>query len=161
MKAVIRSTKHFIQFNGATVGAGAVVNNTLVQGIDIVAASAGHQVLTGSTVKAIFIELWLLTNAATFGNAIITLEKIPTSGVNPVFGNMAALFVYQNKKNILHTAMGLTPANSQTPVKIMSGWYKIPKGKQRIGLNDRIMLNVASPIGGLLICGVVVYKSYD
>ncbi len=162
MKAVIRSTKHIIQFSGTTVAAGAVTNNTLAQGIDVVAAATVQHVLTGSSIKAIYIELWLMSLTTSFGNAIVTLEKIPTNGINPVFGNMTALFSYQNKKNILNITMGLVPGNDDaSPIKLMGGWYKIPKGKQRFGLNDRLMLNVASPISGLNICGFALYKSYD
>ncbi len=161
MKAVIRSNKHFIQFNGATVAAGAVTVNTLADGIDVVAAATAQHVLTGSTIKAVYIELWVTSLTTGFGNAIVTLEKLPTSAVNPVFGNMTALFVYQNKKNIFYTTMGLTSPNTQTPTLLIRGWFKIPKGKQRFGLNDRLVLNVASPINGLNLCGVVIYKSYD
>ncbi len=162
MKPIIRSTKHFIQFSGTTVAAGAVTNNQLALGIDIVAAATPSHVLTGSTIKAVYIELWVLSLTTGFGNAIVTLEKIPTNGINPVFGNMTALFSYQNKKNILNTTMGLTSGTTAgSPVKLMGGWYKIPKGKQRFGLNDRLMLNVASPINGANLCGVVIFKSYD
>jgi len=43
----------------------------------------------------------------------------------------------------------------------MRGWYKIPKTKQRFGLGDRLVLQIASQgTDALDFCGFATYKEY-
>jgi len=76
------------------------------------------------------------------------------------FGESTALGLYSNKRNCLAIQMGLTSPSDGTPIPLMRGWFKIPKGKQRMALADKLFLNISSPITGGSICGVVVYKIY-
>ncbi len=103
--------------------------------------------------------MWIQTDDAALGSSIITLEKLSgASDSNMAAGDSAALNSYDNKKNIFYTQMGLTPNNVTYPMATIRGWFKIPKSKQRFGLQDRVMLNVHAQSNGLTICGFATYK---
>ncbi len=71
------------------------------------------------------------------------------------------LGAYPNKKNILYTTQGiLADANDGGPtIPLIRGWIKIPKGKQRMGLDDRIVVNITA-VGALRLCGISTFKEY-
>ncbi len=78
-------------------------------------------------------------------------------------GQMAALHDYDNKKNILFTAQGLLTPNDGGQVPVLRSWYKIPKGKQRFGLADELVLSIRNNNATAIdinLCGVIIYKEY-
>ncbi len=144
-----------------TVGFGAVVNNLIATSIE--GASTGPQFINeAATVKACYVELWLSQDSASvIGSYTVILYKDP-GGTNAVTtAQMAALHDYPNKKNILFTAQGLLTPNDGGQVPVLRQWYKIPRGKQRFGLGDRLILavrnNNVSDID-VNTCGVAIYK---
>ncbi len=119
----------------------------------------------GAVVKAVYIELWLGNASATVvGSYTTILHKSPGGNAPASAANLAALHDFDNKKNILFTSQALVPPTDGGQVMIMKGWYKIPKGKQRFGLGDRLDLvtrnnNATSvDING---CGFAIYKEYS
>jgi len=76
------------------------------------------------------------------------------------YANSIALDSYVNKKNILYTTMGLVGPNDEQPLPIIRQWFKIPKGKQRMGSNDTIKLNISAITNGLNYCGFSTNKEY-
>ncbi len=138
-----------------------VVNNVLVQSIE--GASTGPAFVNeGANVRACYVELWLSQDsAAIVGSYTVILYKDPggTNAVNSA--QMAALHDYPNKKNILFTAQGLLTPNDGGQVPVLRGWYKIPKGKQRFGLADRLILAVRNnnlTAIDINTCGIALYK---
>ncbi len=118
----------------------------------------------GATVKACYVEFWVSQDSASVvGSYTIVLQKDPGSNANITSANMAALHDYDNKKNILFTAQGLLTPNDGGQVPVLRGWYKIPKGKQRFGLRDKLNLiirnNNATAID-INFCGLAIYKEY-
>ncbi len=163
MRPIIQSKKHFFQISQATVAQAAVSNLTFVQALEG-APSAPEHVVEGALVKACYVELWLSQDSASVvGSYTCALLKDPGGSNTPTPGNMAALHDYTNKKNILFTAQGLLTPNDGGQVPVLRGWYKIPKGKQRMGLGDRMRLvtrnNNATAID-INLCGVIIYKEY-
>ncbi len=73
-------------------------------------------------------------------------------------GDAAALNAYDNKKNIIYTQIGLISDNLTYPMNVIKGWFKIPKGKQRMGLNDRWNLNIFAQSNGITGCGMFIFK---
>ncbi len=74
-----------------------------------------------------------------------------------------ALHDYDNKKNILFTAQGLLTPNDGGQVPVLRGWYKIPKGKQRFGLKDKLSVAVRNNNATAIdinFCGLAIYKEY-
>ncbi len=118
----------------------------------------------GAIVKACYIEFWVSQDSASVvGSYTVVLYKDPGGSNAASTTNMAALHDYSNKKNILFTAQGLLTPNDGGQVPVLRAWYKIPKGKQRFGLGDRMILairnNNATAID-INFCGVILFKEY-
>ncbi len=163
MKAPVMSRKHIFQISQSTVGQAAIVNTEFLNAIEGVRSVPAH-VAEGANVKACYVEYWLSQDSAsTVGSYTLILQKNPGNNVAITSANMAALHDYDNKKNILFTAQGLLTPNDGGQVPAMRGWYKIPKGKQRMGLGDAMEIvirnNNATAID-INFCGVVIYKEY-
>ncbi len=118
------------------------------------------EVEEGSSIKACYVELWIRAGEVTAGSGQFVLVKIPAGAVDPTTTEMAALNNYVNKKNILVTGMGLFNDQDADAIAVLKGWYKIPKGKQRFGLGDALIVRIFSPTIDLHICGVAIYKEY-
>ncbi len=159
MKPIIHSTKHYVQMSRSQVATVAKVTIDLVLAVEGTVANAVDEVIEGATVKAVFVELWLL-DTANDGSFIVTLEKKPSGLGDIAFAGMNALGTYNNKKNILYTTQGLSPNNGVgNPVPIIRQWFKIPKGKQRFGLKDELVINIANNgLNDLEFCGFSTYK---
>jgi len=164
MLAPIHSEKHLIQYTGGvvTVAQGAARNDILATAVSVADKNLANEVIEGSIIKACYVEAWILSNSASVpGNFIATLEKVENGNVGITFAQAILLNDYPNKKNILYTAEGLTGNNDDNnPLPILRGWYSIPKGKQRFGLGDSLVLTFASQVSGLKLCGLAIYKEY-
>ncbi len=160
MRPIIHSTKHYFQTSLANVAAGTILQSSLVVAVAVVDKNAKNEVEEGATIKAVFIEYWITGDDAVQSSGIVTLEKIPAGATAMTAAQSADLQDYPNKKNVLHTFMGLFGPNTQRPLRAISGWFKIPKGKQRFGLGDKLALNFHGQSDGINICGFVIYKEY-
>ncbi len=160
MRPIIQSEKHYVQQSPFTVPVGTVTRSLVVDAVQVLNKNATFEVEEGSIIKAVFCEFWILADQAAFGNVTITLEKYPSNSPVQTFTNSQNLGAYDNKKNILYTTQGLIPGNGENPVALLRNWFKIPKGKQRFGLGDKLALNFANVVGGLNVCGFSTYKEY-
>ncbi len=162
MLAPITSEKHYVPRTSFAVAAGAIANHTIAEGIVLSAVGAAtSDVRTGAVVKNIFCELWVVgTNAGLECQFNLTVEKIVAGGVAMTNAQSQNLQSYANKKNILYTTQGIVGRTGTNGVPVIRNWVKIPKGKQRIGLGDRLVINVACNAGDLRICGMFLYKEY-
>ncbi len=161
MKAPISSTKHYVQFTEFAVASASVTTNLLIDAVAVVDKNTPAEVEEGSIIKAVYIELWLLASQSTPGSFVVILEKQNGGISNPGFSNMTTLGDYRNKKNILYTTQGLLAENNSNPTPVMRQWFKIPKGKQRFGLDDQLKVQIAA-IGAESIdgCSFATYKEY-
>ncbi len=158
MKAPITSRKHYIQTSLATVLAGQTLAIRLVDALDIRSA-ANDSVVAGSVIKAIFVEMWVRAGDTAPGTTLISLIKTQDLSI-PVFADAINLNDYQNKKNVLYHTQGLTNDQDADAIPFVRQWFKIPKGKQRFGLGDRLFLTVTAQAIDNIICGFAVYKEY-
>ncbi len=163
MKAVIHSRKHIFQMSQATVAQAAVVDNIIAQSIEA-HSTVPFQILEGASLKACYVEFWVSQDSASVvGSYTVILYINPGNTPIVTTAQMAALHDYPNKKNILFTAQGLLTPNDGGQVPVLRGWYKIPKGKQRFGLNTSLNIairnNNATAID-INLCGVAIYKEY-
>ncbi len=117
--------------------------------------------IEGAIVKAVYIELWFI-NESLDGSDVVALAKTKVTSANPTFTEMNALGTYPEKKDILFVHQGLSSNNAiGNPINIMRSWYKIPKSKQRFGLGDELVLNIANNGADVLeFCGFTTYKEY-
>ncbi len=157
MRPRVHTEKHFSQRSLFSVASGAITNQIVLTAV-AVPSSAAH-VREGAIISALYVEMWLSSDDAASGTAIVTLEKVQgATSVLMTTGEAGALNDYDNKKNIFHTQMGLLPSNVNYPMAVIKGWLKIPKGKQRFGLNDRLILNIFAQSNGVSGCGFFLYK---
>ncbi len=161
MKPVIHSTKHYIQTSLTTAATGTKVDITLIDSVRTVDKDVVFEVEEGALVKAIYIEMWVLGDTAN-ATQITVLCKQPGGLAAFTVGQMAALGIADNKKNILFVSQGLASNDGiAAPINIMRGWYKIPKSKQRFGLGDTLKLQIfAQGAAGIDFCGFATYKEY-
>ena len=158
MRPTINTEKHYNQESVFTVGAGAISNRIIAVAVVVPSGTSDNEIRQGAIISAVYIEMWLTSDDALQASSIVTLEKVNGNAPLMAAGESAALNVYPNKKNIFHTQMGLIPPNVQHPLGSVKGWFKIPKGKQRFGLGDRLLLNVHAQSNGLQACGFFIYK---
>ncbi len=163
MKAPIHSKKHIFQMSQGTVAQGAVVNNLIIDAREG-ASTTPEEIEEGAIVKACYVEFWVSQDSASVvGSYTVILVKNPGGNANPNTTDLAALHDYDNKKNILFTAQGLLTPNDGGQVPVIRGWYKIPKGKQRFGLKDRLQLSLRNnnvTAIDINFCGVAIFKEY-
>ncbi len=164
MRPPINSVKHYVQTTQTSVSA---LNSSSVNLISAVAradlqAGNAQEVAQGSIIKAIFIEYWVLgdemSNAhSTFQFAI---TKLSGADAGPTFAEMNALHGYVNKKNVFMYSQGLVAGDKANPTPVVRQWIKIPKGKQRFGLLDRLAITFTGLTGDVQFCGFATYKEY-
>ncbi len=164
MLAPINSIKHYVQAENTTTATGVRRSVELVTAVSQSAAGAStNEVLEGSIVKAIFIEFWIQSQA-TSGNDVkfqFVLEKLPGAESTFItFTEMNNLMAYTNKKNIFFVSQGVFGDNTTQAVPIVRQWFKIPKGKQRFGLGDRIHVAISATGATINTCGISTYKEY-
>ncbi len=161
MRPVIHSQKHYVQITRSSVSTVSNNNERLINAVAVSNKNLVDEVEEGATVKAVYVELWVL-DTGNDGSHIVILSKPPQDNAGPVFSNMNALGNYNNKKNILFTHQGLSPNDGVgDPQMVMRGWYKIPKSKQRFGLGDSLVLSITNnSLNDLDYCGFATYKEY-
>ncbi len=158
---MVHSVKHYVQFGRFTIGTAAAVTQDIVLAVEGSVANDVDEVAEGSSVKAVFIELWLL-DAGAAGNSVTVLAKLVAGVTTMTFTQLNALGTFPNKKNVLYVTQGLNPNDGiAQPVNVMRQWFKIPKTKQRFGLGDSIRLSIANNSAqDLFACGFATYKEY-
>ncbi len=163
MLAPINSVKHIVQKTNESIASGAIKNvvvvDAIAKGTD---RTSTEQVDEGAIIKAVYVEIWEKSNA-TAGNSsqqTTSFEKI-SSGQNTMTVTEALnLQSYENKKNILYTSQGVLGDLTTQAVPVIRQWIAIPKGKQRMGFSDRLVLNVNVVGAAIQICGLFIYKEY-
>ncbi len=162
MQSPINSIKHFVYQSRANVATGTILGNTIIDAVAAPASGTSAEVIQGAVIKAVYVELWVVGTdvAGTTGIFTLAVEKLPTSVAKMTHAQAVNLGSYENKKNILYTSQGIVGNDfSSSPTPIIRSWVKIPKGKQRFGLGDRIIINIAST-AVMDVCGINIYKEY-
>ncbi len=160
MRPIIHTIKHYVNFPVQVAASGARITITIVDAIAKGAArAAASDVEEGATIKAVYLEFWIASATALLSGTW-TFTKLPSNVNTPTFTEMANLGSYTNKKNIFVSGQGIVPSNGNV-MNIFKGWVKVPKGKQRMGLGDRLVLNLAAVGADVSICGITTYKEYE
>ncbi len=157
---MIKSVKHYFHTPTVSPASGTTQNLILVDTVAEGAARAtAVDVYEGSTIKAVYVEFWI-SGVTVDKTATWCILKRPANVAGPTFTEMANLGSYPNKKNIFNVGQGIPPTNGNV-MNIYKGWIKIPKGKQRFGLADKLLLVVAAVGTVVNICGVLTFKEYS
>ncbi len=156
----INSIKHYFHTPVASPASGTILNISLVTTVAKGAARAlATDVEEGAVVEAAYVEYWI-SGVTLDKTATWCILKRPANVAGPTFAEMANLGTYPNKKNILNVGQGLAPTGGNV-MNIYKGWLKIPPGKQRFGLADKLALVVAAVGTVVNVCGVTTYKELE
>ncbi len=159
VRPTVNSEKHILQFQEDEIATVAKQNLSLVNAVAV--PTAIDEVREGSIVKAVFVEMWLKSASTTSVSMVTALEKLVAGQVSGSITTFNLLNDYLNKKNVLYITQGLVGDFDTNPIPVMRGWFKIPKGKQRMALGDTINLSISNNGSvGMLRCGVVIFKEY-
>ncbi len=157
MRAVIQTVKHILQHQAGTVAQGAVNPYATVTATKAYAGSS-VECPVGAVIKAVYVELWVLSDTTAFGNIIVTVEKRVAAATAMTAAQSTALDAYPNKNNIFYSTQGLTPPNTANPVPFIRQWIRIPKGKQRMSLGDVIVVTIGGIVNAQEFCGLTILK---
>ncbi len=164
MVAPINSRKHYVQRTNDSIASAARTQFVLVNSVASPATSTTADVVDGSVVKAIFLESWGFASGATGTSTqfVSVLEKAPSGTDGVAVADMTNLSAYDNKKNILYVTQGNASAviDGAGTIPLIRNWFKIPKGKQRMGLGDRILYSVFTVGSTFRECGFATFKEY-
>ncbi len=162
VRPVIHSQKHYVQQSLRSVLASALETTTIISAVDVQNVDSVNEIVTGSIVKAVYVELWLRGSELSPGSYIVALYKNPGGASAFNTTELAALGNAENKKNVLFFSQALINDTDADAIPVMRGWYKIPKSKQRFGLGDRLLLAVfAQGAIDMVACGFEIYKDYS
>ncbi len=165
MLAPISTIKHYIQQTNAVLTAAALRSQVLVNAVSVGNAHSNtFDVTEGAIIKAIHLDFWALNDgiAGTTTQINAILEKVVAGQASATVSNLLNLQAYENKKNIFTSFQGTMSAaiDGSNAITYMQGWFKIPKGKQRFGIGDSLVLSIGAGGQDLIICGMATYKEY-
>ncbi len=162
MRAVINTIKHYVHRTNIAVASGGLLNEVAAESVVAPATAASNQVKEGSVIKAVHLEYWLWGAGPTGVDTqfVMIVEKVPSAQASVTAAQLLNLGAYPNKKNILFSSQGVLGAgiDGSQAVPIIRDWVLIPKGKQRMGLSDKIVTSFTSVGTSLQICGLSTYK---
>ncbi len=156
----VNSVKHIIQHSLTGIVAGNVSNNAVALAAQVGDIDSETEVRIGCSIKAVYLELWLTSDDATQSSTIMVLEKQPIAADNITAAEIADLNPYPNKNNIFYITQGLVGQKVNTATPFVRGWFKIPKGKQRMARGDKINVSILAQSDGINFCGFFLYKEY-
>ncbi len=158
----INTVKHYVQRSNVTIADGTTSVTSIVDAVIPPATGATHEVREGSVVKAIYLEVWYMGAGATGVDTqfILVFSKAPSGLAAFSFSDTLNLQAADNKKNIFFTSQGVIGGSDTQAIPVHRGWIKIPKGKQRMGLGDRLLLNTSTIGAAMQLCAIFIYKEY-
>jgi len=161
MLAPINTVKHYVHNSKSTILSGTVANQPIVVASVAPAVSNAFDVREGAVVKAVYVERWLISEGTSVTSQFtLTIEKKRVAEADMTFTQSQNLGAYPNKKNILYTTQGILPAiNGGPTVPVIRQYVLIPKGKQRFGAGDELVVNIAVIIDSQA-CGIATFKEY-
>jgi len=161
VRPMVHSTKHYFQHTIGTVTAGAIESQDVVLAVDVGAKNAPNEVEEGSSIKAVYFEMWIRSAATAASSFVYCIVKRGGGQPAPTVAEMVQLQDYANKKNILYVTQGLTNDVDSTALALYKGWVKIPKSKQRFGLGDKLSFHIHAIGQSVNFCGFETYKEYQ
>jgi len=165
MLAPIQSRKHILPQGVGAIAAAGISNIAIATAVETpTPLTTFSEVAIGSIIKAVYLELWVRGDdeSAAPANVQVSFEKLTGSMAAMIFADGNTLNAYDNKSNIFYVTEGLTSAGTaNSGIPFLRGWFKVPKGFQRMANGDRLVLNVLALNHDLEICGIFIYKEYQ
>ncbi len=164
LAAPINTIKHYVQRSKTATTSGALATIVVVDAVIDPDTGPTFDVRQGSVIKAIYFEYWVLSQGATgtFAQFNLIIEKVPSGLASVTAAQLNNLQAYDNKKNVLYATQAIIGAgvDGQGAIPMVKGWQLIPKGKQRMGLGDRIVVSFTPTAQTEDTCGFATYKEW-
>ncbi len=159
MRPRVLTRKHYVQWTITPVSVGTSVTQLICEGVPPGDVDLNTEVSEGAIVSAVYIELWVIGQSDTAsGNVLATLYKKPGDVANMAHAEQIDLNSYGNKNNVLYHTQGITNDGVANATPFLRQWFKIPKGKQRIGLTHKLNLIIGTQAEAVNFCGFATYK---
>ncbi len=162
MRPPIQSRKHYVQWTITPVAVGTTVTQVISKGTETGDVNASTEIVDGSVVKAVYVELWVIGQSdSASGNFLLSFYKQPGDASAMTQAEHVDLHAYLNKKNVFYHTQGISNDGVANATPIIRQWIKIPKGKQRQGLGDKLALAISTQAEAINFCGFATYKEYS
>ena len=161
VRPIINSEKRIVQQTLSTAMMGVSTNEVIAVAEQAPTSTDPREVDIGTVIKAVYVELWVMATSQQPATITTCVIKVSNGGSGPSAGEMTDLNSYNSKKNIFEMHQGLIGDANTNPTPFYRGWIKIPKGKQRFGQGDRLILAIKSITDDTQYCGVYIYKAYN
>jgi len=159
MKPVINTRKHYVQWTITPIAQATTVIQKIATAVPGPDANTNIEVVEGAVIKAVYVELWVIGQSdSASGNFLGSLYKKPGDATSMTQAEHVDLHNYTNKKNVLYHTQGITNDGVANATPFIRQWFKIPKGKQRMGLQDSIQLALSTQAESANFCGFATYK---
>ncbi len=161
-KRPINSRKNIVQ-NVAIIAAAGTSTTRIVNSVETMPALAqAAQVVTGSVVNTIYLEVWMYGNAVAGVNSPVTWYLCKNPGNNLTMPDPAVAGTDDNKRWIYAMGKGLVGSSGNgQPGYLIRGWFSIPKRMRRMGFDDEIQLLIKNDTANdINLCTLMIYKWY-
>ncbi len=158
----VNTLKHVIDSQN-TVPAGTQQIVNLAQAVENAVSTTADACDVGSIVNTVFLNVQVVTATNAVGainNAYMYCMLLPGNSLSniPLVNQVG---ISQNRKHVFHQDMTmLSDENDSIPITLFKGVLKIPRKGRRLGVDDRIVVVVGTPVGGPEIdtCIQCIYK---
>ncbi len=155
----VNRIKHVVDKQSA-VTAGTTENTALIDAKDSPALANTEEVLTGSTINAIYLKVETnATTSAALANCYMFVGKSP--GNNITFPAPNVVGASDNKRFVIHQEMIMfQQQDGSNPRTLFNGVIKIPKGYKRFGPDDALIFSILAPGVNIQYCFQCHYKEF-
>jgi len=167
----VQSLKHVIDTNGGVSAALQSITNLAIV-VDAPAPnSSPEQVNVGSKINSIYLRVEAVAIVAAGGVDNIYMAILKNPGNNLVVPNLDQVGTSDNRRYIIHQEMMMTgqaggnPGSANIARTLFKGVIRLPRGYQRMGVNDRLQLLIQHRVGEATqqsnFCQQCIYKEYQ
>ncbi len=155
----VNRIKH-VRDNQAAYTAGTQSNNNIIAANDSPVLANTNEVLTGSTVNAIYLKVEAnATTSAALANLYMIVYKNPGGNITAPAANTVGS--NDDKRFVIHQEMIMfQQQDGSNPRTVFNGVIVIPKGYRRFGPNDLLVLSFLAPGVNVQVCFQVHYKEF-
>ncbi len=167
----INSNKNIVDSSGIIAAVTNTIAQTTVATVDNPVIANVSEVQTGSTISSIFYSVYVISEGGEVANEVPLVDfywiKSPGnvwstfSGANlPTPGAVGS---HTNKRHVLHNEKGLSGGGDASLAgvpMVFKGVIKIPRGRMRMGKEDRILVAMRTNFAAKF-CIQSIYKYYQ
>ncbi len=160
-RPVVFSLKHVVD-SSATVAGGTQLATTLIDAVQTPVLTTPPQVAIGGRVSSIYLRVEVVSNETDVGaipNCYLIVFKNP--GNNLTVPSASAVGTSDVKRYVIHQEMlMLNNVQGGNPRTLFNGVIRIPRGMQRQGNDDTLVVAVVSPALNIALCIQCIFKEY-